>query len=571
MADFKDFLSTDGYLARLTRLNEIKTALAQWLSVGTHSNVPEGAIRWSQSQKRWEVYSGGTWGALETEYNVNVKQLQGAEPNTAASNSTLVKRTATGQVKAAAPSTNDEVTTRAFSDARYVRQENLGDSGGVSVENAAKLGGQLPAYYRNASNINAGTLPLARGGTGATSAGAARTSLGFTLSAPMLARLNAGKDHSLQVWQDGTATEGGLISPAQLAEAAGDKTAIGTVNWFALSTPPDGWLVCDGRAITSLYPDLRQALIDDGYPWEQDGSGNPLIPDLVSENRFIRAAGGDLSVGDVQGDAIRNITGEFSRTSDSGATSATIGLLEGAFKLGKSTFSSMSDRASHGSASIEFDASLVVPTADENRPKNLAMLPCIKAFGSAINIPGQAEIDNILQQTQVQVDLAAPAAVRDGLAWEQIAEIEVGTSSAVVITELDFSRETVFFLAYLQCDNSSSANYLRINSSEDGGSTWLFGTGFPLSAHRRWDNTILRGSLKTTPADGNFVMKEYSIAESGGVNANFEAQSPFISGEGHVVVSSQTNAVRFDWFAGSFRSTSLPSDFADRIYVYQRG
>lgn len=185
MADFKDFLSTDGYLARLTRLNEIKTALAQWLSVGSHSNVPEGAIRWSQSQKRWEVYSGGTWGALETEYNVNVKQLQGAEPNTAVSNNSIVKRTGTGQVKAANPSANDEVTTRAFSDSRYVRQADLGESGGLTVENAAKLGGQLPAYYRNADNINAGTLPVARGGTGAGNAAGARSSFGLGSAATM--------------------------------------------------------------------------------------------------------------------------------------------------------------------------------------------------------------------------------------------------------------------------------------------------------------------------------------------------------------------------------------------------
>src|SRR5690625_3758536 len=403
MADFKDFLRTDGYLARLTRLNEVKTALAQWLSVGTHSNVPEGAIRWSQSQKRWEVYSGGTWGALETEYNVNVKQLQGAEPNTAASNSTLVKRTATGQVKAAAPSTNDEVTTRAFSDARYVRQENLGDSGGVSVENAAKLGGQLPAYYRNASNINAGTLPLARGGTGATSAGAARTSLGFTLSAPMLARLNAGKDHSLQVWQDGTATEGGLISPAQLAEAAGDKTAIGTVNWFALSTPPDGWLVCDGRAITNLYPDLRQALIDDGFPWGQDGSGNPLLPNPVDGNRFPRAAGGDLPVGTVQEDAIRNITGKATNVSSWGFAGSEN--LDGAFYASRTfTDGKVAGQSSQPMIDFAFDASRVVPTADENRPKAVAMLLCIKAFGSVVNIPGQADMDYIIEQTKSYTD-----------------------------------------------------------------------------------------------------------------------------------------------------------------------
>lgn len=397
MADFKDFLSTDGYLARLTRMNEIKTALAQWLSVGSHSNVPEGAIRWSPAQKRWEVYTGGTWGVLETEYNVNVKQLQGAEPNTAVSNNSIVKRTATGQVKAAAPSTNDEVTTRAFSDSRYVRQADLGESGGLTVENAAKLGGQLPAYYRNANNINAGTLPLARGGTGATSAGAARASLGFTLSAPMLARLNAGKDHSLQDWQDGEATEGGLISPAQLAEAAGDKTAIGTVSWFALSTPPDGWLVCDGRAITNLYPDLRQALIDDGFPWGQDGSGNPLIPDLVEGNRFLRAAGGSLPVGTYQEDAIgpHEHTIYLRGNSSSGQYPGIVGA------------GNQGPWESNVSGSVSSTTYNSPGQGDETRPKSAAALVCIKAFGSAVNIPGQADLDYIIDQARNPVGLDA--------------------------------------------------------------------------------------------------------------------------------------------------------------------
>src|SRR5699024_145437 len=147
---------------------EIKTALAQWLSVGSHSNVPEGAIRYSKSQKRWEVYTGGAWGALEAEYNVNVKQLQGTEPNTAVSNNTLVKRTAQGQIKAAAPSTNDEVATRAFADRRYLGKSD-------TAADAAEVGGQDPSYYLDPASNSGGPLAMQYGGTGASSASGARS------------------------------------------------------------------------------------------------------------------------------------------------------------------------------------------------------------------------------------------------------------------------------------------------------------------------------------------------------------------------------------------------------------
>lgn len=136
MADFKDFLSTDDYLGRLAALNNKIEALAQMLSVGSHNNIPSDAIRWSQSQKRWEIYSGGTWGALEAEYNINVKQLKGAEPNTAVSNNSIVKRTSQGRIKAANPSSSDDVVTRGNADSRYVRQSDLGKDGGLTVENA---------------------------------------------------------------------------------------------------------------------------------------------------------------------------------------------------------------------------------------------------------------------------------------------------------------------------------------------------------------------------------------------------------------------------------------------------
>lgn len=55
----------------------------------------------------------------------------------------------------------------------------------------------------------------------------------------------------------------------------------GTVLPYALTSAPSGWLICDGGALTSGAADvLRQKLINDGSPHGDDGSGNPLLPDL---------------------------------------------------------------------------------------------------------------------------------------------------------------------------------------------------------------------------------------------------------------------------------------------------
>lgn len=54
----------------------------------------------------------------------------------------------------------------------------------------------------------------------------------------------------------------------------------GTVLPYALATAPTGWLLCDGAALNAGTADrLRQALLDDGSPYGDDGSGNPLLPD----------------------------------------------------------------------------------------------------------------------------------------------------------------------------------------------------------------------------------------------------------------------------------------------------
>ncbi len=127
----------------------------------------------------------------------------------------------------------------------------------------------------------------------------------------------------------------------------------GTIMTFNLANCPEGWNSADGTEGTL---DLRGA--------------------------FVRGIGGELngrdvarSLGDFQGDAIRNIIGELGSTPGTGFYNPSP---TGAFyKWGSS--SSPPPIMSSGNF-IKFDASRVVPTTtNDNRPKNVALLYCQKS------------------------------------------------------------------------------------------------------------------------------------------------------------------------------------------------
>lgn len=134
---------------------------------------------------------------------------------------------------------------------------------------------------------------------------------------------------------------------------------IGMIVAFYGTTPPSGWLICDGRDCTGT--ELAKRL------------GITKTPDL--RGKFIRGLGGNSAAMAVeQGDCIRNITGTHDMSGEYSENNAS-----GAFYYdGK--------RGNHGSASsdwdnmkVTFDASRVVPTGPENRPVNMAFNYIIKA------------------------------------------------------------------------------------------------------------------------------------------------------------------------------------------------
>lgn len=142
---------------------------------------------------------------------------------------------------------------------------------------------------------------------------------------------------------------------------------VGTIiAWPSSTLPGDDdagkWLECNGQS-TEGYPELAAVV----------GS---YVPDY--RGYFLRGVGGNsASLGVAQGDAIRNITGTFSGDN----VTAGIGIT-GAF-----TYSSLSGKGnvdddtsySNGITRYSFDASKTVPTANENRPINKAVLYLIKA------------------------------------------------------------------------------------------------------------------------------------------------------------------------------------------------
>lgn len=167
----------------------------------------------------------------------------------------------------------------------------------------------------------------------------------------------------------------------------------GTIKTWGNGTAPSGYFVCDGRSLSQTqYAGLFAKIgtsFGDGSTGTVYGTPGGLrfnLPDL--RGRFLRgvdgtsgndpdkasrtamATGGATgnAVGSVQGDVIRNINGTFF----SNLNNVDSGNNSGAFyRAGNNTGTSTHIGPGAETADqIGFDASLVVPTSTENRPKN---------------------------------------------------------------------------------------------------------------------------------------------------------------------------------------------------------
>ncbi|HFT9577753.1 TPA: phage tail protein [Escherichia coli] len=178
-----------------------------------------------------------------------------------------------------------------------------------------------------------------------------------------------------------TSTQGVLD---YLGLGEGSALPVGVPVPWPLETPPTGWLKCNGAAFSSeKYPKLAKA-----YPTNK-------LPDLRGE--FIRGwdDGRGVDAGrtilSAQGDAIRNIYGEFKTVNtENYSIWESVDSFKGAvvplspstnnsyFSLIRSMVTERTDGTVYPKV-IGLDASRIVPTANENRPRNIAFNYIVRA------------------------------------------------------------------------------------------------------------------------------------------------------------------------------------------------
>lgn len=156
----------------------------------------------------------------------------------------------------------------------------------------------------------------------------------------------------------------------------------GVIKMFGGQVPPDGWLECDGSLVSrTTYGNLFAAI---GTIYGSTTADNFKLPDF--RGQFARGwdhgAGVDAgrALGTSQGDAIRNIVGEFAFgiTGFGGFSDTDQSLAYNAYFKYHTAANAVMTTPRANSYTVGFDASRIVPTAAENRPKNIAVMYIIK-------------------------------------------------------------------------------------------------------------------------------------------------------------------------------------------------
>jgi microcystin-dependent protein len=198
--------------------------------------------------------------------------------------------------------------------------------------------------------------------------------------------------------------------------APAENMPIGAVSYFAGPTVPDGWLLCDNQAVSSLYPDLRDYLIAAGSPFGMSGA-DPRVPDLRGE--FIRGWDDGRGVdaarvfGSAQLDQLQRLVGQLSSVQTVGTGLITSGILRQLASTASAIWQGATSVNRNTTMQLDTLFDPTVRSGDETRPRNVALLPCIKAF-DAVSITGMADLAELLTA------IATEAEARAGISNEKL-------------------------------------------------------------------------------------------------------------------------------------------------------
>ena len=197
----------------------------------------------------------------------------------------------------------------------------------------------------------------------------------------------AGAGHWLEMQYDGALDKWVLQNPAKgITPPSG--VPVGTIEYFAMPTPPAGYLKADGAAVgRQTYPELFETI---GTIFgEGDGSTTFNLPDLMD-----RFAQGSNTPGQKIEAGLPNIEANLSEVTASYGDFKS----SGAFTYKKIEQGNIEWGALRNSeGELEFNASKSNPiygASDTVQPPALTLLPCIKAFDAATN-PGLIDITEL--------------------------------------------------------------------------------------------------------------------------------------------------------------------------------
>ena len=194
---------------------------------------------------------------------------------------------------------------------------------------------------------------------------------------------------------------------------------VGTIIAWSGTKAPIGYFECAGQILSkNTYPNLF-AVLGNLYDGTSELDSHQFkLPDYRGE--FLRGwdhgRGIDQNrdMGSKQGDAIRNITGTTAWYNSLLGFS-----FEGAFYDAGTATTADSNNGSTASKKIGLDASKVVPTANENRPRNITVMYCIKAFDGQTNT-GLVEGTSALQELSEKVNRVEFANQLTENGWSQL-------------------------------------------------------------------------------------------------------------------------------------------------------
>ena len=172
-------------------------------------------------------------------------------------------------------------------------------------------------------------------------------------------------------------------------------TPVGSIEFFAMASPPAGYLKADGSAVgRDTCPDLFSAIGTTFGSGDNESTFN--LPDLID-----RFAEGSSTPGVKREAGLPNIAGVVGPIDDYSSSNLT-----GSFyNAGAIGYDATSGNTGNG-WKLGFDASRSNPiygASDSVQPPALTLLPCIKAFDAATN-PGLIDITGLANEVDGKLD-----------------------------------------------------------------------------------------------------------------------------------------------------------------------